>query len=259
MPREGALVEVEGVVKRFGSIEALRGVSLRVEKGEVVGLLGPNASGKTTLLKLVMGFMRPDEGSVRVLGRDPYEEPAVRARVGYVPEEVLLYDSLTVREFLYFLGRMRRMDPSTYMDRVRILTTVFEMEDKLDCLIGSLSRGDKQRLAVIGALMHEPEVLVLDEPIMGLDPVAARVFKEITLELKGRGRGILMSTHVLELAEALCDRIYVLHEGRVVAEGDVKSIRGLLGEDKSLEEVFLRLTEKDEVVEKLIAVLREEF
>ena len=253
------LIEVKDVVKKFGNVEALRGVSLYVGKGEIVGLLGPNASGKTTLLKLIMGFMKPDGGQVRVLGRDPFEDPSVRAEVGYVPEEVLLYDSLTVREFLYFLGRMRKMDPGKYMDRARVLTTVFEMEDKLECLIGSLSRGDRQRLAIISALLHEPTVLVLDEPIMGLDPVAARVFKEIAVGMKEKGKGILMSTHVLELAEALCDRIYLLHEGRIVAEGDVGAVRKALGEDKSLEDVFIELTEKDEVLEKVIRVLREEF
>ena len=259
MPGPDRLIEVRDVVKKFGNVEALKGVSLHVRKGEIVGLLGPNASGKTTLLKLIMGFMRPDSGQVRVLGRDPFEDPGVRAEVGYVPEEVLLYDSLTVREFLYFLGRMRKMDPNTYMDRARVLTTVFEMEDKLECLIGSLSRGDRQRLAIISALLHEPTVLVLDEPIMGLDPVAARVFKEIAVGMKEKGKGILLSTHVLELAEALCDRIYLLHEGRIVAEGDVGAVRKALGEDKSLEDVFIELTEKDEVLEKVIRVLREEF
>ena len=252
------MVEVRDVVKRFGRVEALRGVSLYARPGEVIGILGPNASGKTTLLKLIMGFMRPDGGEVRVLGKDPFSHPGVRAHMGYVPEEVLLYDSLTVREFLYFLGRMRKMDPNEYVERARVLTTIFEMEDKLECLIGSLSRGDRQRLAIISALIHQPDVLVLDEPIMGLDPVAARVFKEIVHEVKGRGGAILLSTHVLDLAEALCDRIYLLHEGRVVAEGEIGAIMKALGEDKSLEEVFLELTEKDEVLVKLIKVLKEE-
>ena len=236
----------------------MRGVSLRAGEGEIVGILGPNASGKTTLLKLFMGFIRPDGGEIRVLGRDPFSDPSVRSEVGYVPEEVLLYDSLTVREFLYFLGRMRRMNPNRYVERARVLTTVFEMEDKLECLIGSLSRGDRQRLALVAALLHEPRLLILDEPLMGLDPVAARVLKEILMDMRGRGRTIILSTHILELAEALCDRIYLLHEGRVIAEGPVGSVKEVLGGDKSLEEVFLALTEKDEVLRNLIRVLEEE-
>jgi len=256
---QNILVEVRDVIKRFGRVEALKGVSLYARSGEVVGILGPNASGKTTLLKLIMGFMRPDGGEVSVLGRDPFSDPSVRARVGYVPEEVLLYDSLTVREFLYFLGRMRKMNPNEYVERARVLTTIFEMEDKLECLIGSLSRGDRQRLAIISALIHQPDVLVLDEPIMGLDPMAARVFREVIHEVKGRGGAILLSTHILDLAEVLCDRIYLLHEGKVVAEGEIGAIKEALGEDKSLEEVFLELTAKDEALERLIRILKEEW
>jgi len=253
------LIEVRDVVKRFGKVAALKGVSIRLKRGEVVGLLGPNASGKTTLLKLVMGFMRPDEGEVRVLGKDPFLSPGVRAKIGYVPEDVLLYDSLTMREFLYFIGRMRKMSPSAYLDRARVLATLFEVEDKLDCLIGSLSRGDRQKLALISALLHEPDILVLDEPIAGLDPVAVRVLKELLMEFKARGRGIIISTHILGLAEALCDRIYLMNDGWVVAEGDIRSIKEAVGVDKSLEDVFLKLTKKDEVLDLLIRILKEEF
>jgi len=255
----GELVELHGVVKKFGRVAALRGVSLCLRRGEVVGLLGPNASGKTTLLKIIMGFIRPDRGEVRVLGRDPYLDPSIRARVGYVPEDVLLYDSLTVREFLYFMGRMRKMDPSTYIDRARLLATLFEIEDKMDCLVGSLSKGDRQKLALISALLHEPDVLILDEPLASLDLVAARVLKEVLREIRSRGGGVIISTHILSLAEAICDRIYLMNEGLIVAEGDLRSIKEVVGADEDLEEVLLKLTKKDEVLEALIRILKEEF
>lgn len=252
------LVELKGVCKRFGRNLVLNHVDLRLHEGEILGLLGPNGSGKTTLLRLVMGFMPPDGGEVRVLGRDPFLEPEVRVNIGYVPEEVLLYDSLTVREFLYLLARMKKMKPGDYVDRGRLLVSLFEMEDKMDQLIGSLSRGDKQKLAVISALMHRPRILVLDEPLIGLDPVASRVLREILFRLKGRGGGILISTHMLWLAQSLCDRICIIHEGEIVASGRADEISEAFGGGKDLEEVFLKLT-KEAVLERLMRTLEEGF
>jgi len=257
MNNENALLIVEKVSKVFGKAVVLQDVSLHLSRGEILGLLGPNGSGKTTLLKIAMGFLNPDRGKVRVLGKDPALNPSVRREMGYVPEEVVLYDSLTVREFLYFMARMRKLDPKRYIEKIKLLLTLFGMEGKIDQLIGSLSKGDRQKVAIISAVMHDPLILILDEPLLGLDPIAARVFKEFLFEMKHRRRAILISTHILELAELLCDRICILHKGRIVAEGSVSEIMESKKEGR-LEDVFLEVTGKDKEVSNLIKILREE-
>ena len=258
MPPSGApSVRVRGVVKRFGDVVALDRVSLEVRGGEIVGLLGPNGSGKSTLMRVVVGLLRPDEGEVSVCGHDPFEEAeVVRQLVGYVPEEAALYESLSVREFLEFVARARGLRPEAFERRGAALVRAFGLEGLLDDLIGTLSRGNRQRVAIVAALLHDPEVLVLDEPVMGLDPASARVLREYLVELRGRGRAILLSTHILGVAEALCDKVAIMSEGRVLAEGTVSELRARAAEGGTLEEVFLRVTGKDEEVERLIEALR---
>jgi len=245
----------EHVSKYYGSIRALDDVSLELRRGEIVGLLGPNGSGKTTLIKLFMGFMKPDAGHVSVLGADPYEDPSVRARVGYVPEELALYESLTPKEFFDLLARIRRMDPVAYVEKLDVLASSFGLKDRMYDLIGSLSRGNRQKVAIIAALLHEPDLLLLDEPMTGLDPAVARVFKEILYDMRDRGHSILFSTHILELAEAICDRIVILHRGRVIVEGAVEEVLEM-AKDKSLEEVFLEVTGKAHEVHEIIRALK---
>ena len=245
----------ERVTKHYGTVVALDGVSLELRRGEIVGLLGPNGSGKSTLMKLFMGFMRPDHGRVLVLGQDPHENPSVRARVGYVPEELALYESLTPKEFFDLVARIRRLEPRAYEERLNLLVRSLGLWDRMDDLIGSLSRGNKQKVALVAALLHEPEVLLLDEPMTGLDPAVARITKEILYDMRDRGTAILFSTHILELAEAVCDRIVILHRGRVVAEGTVDEILEL-AKEKSLEEVFLEVTGKAHEVYEVIRALK---
>lgn len=251
-------VVVRNVNKTFDRVSVLKNVSLRLNRGEILGLLGPNGSGKTTLLKIIMGLLPPDSGEVRVLGKNPVLNPNIRYKIGYVPEEVILYDALTVREFLYFMARMRKMDPRRYIEKVKILITLFEMEDRIDCLIGSLSKGDRQKIAVISAVMHNPPILILDEPLLGLDPIAAKIFKELLFEIKFRGGTVLLSTHILELAELLCDRICILHRGSIVAEGSVNDLKKI-GKKKQFEDIFLEVVKKDKELLELVRVLREEF
>ena len=245
----------ENVCKYYGSVVALDGVSLELRRGEITGLLGPNGSGKSTFIKLLMGFMRPDHGRVVVLGQDPYDNPAVRTRVGYVPEELALYEALTPKEFFDLVARIRRLKPEDYEERLSFLARSLGLWDRMDDLIGSLSRGNKQKVAIIAALLHGPELLLLDEPLTGLDPVVARITKEILYDMRDHGTSILFSTHILELAEAICDRIVILHRGRVVAEGTVEEILELARE-KSLEEVFLEVTGKAHEVYEVVRALK---
>ena len=247
---------VRNVSKIFGETVALENVCLQLKRGEIVGLIGPNGSGKTTLLKIIMGLVPPCAGEVRVLGRDPLLNPQIRYKMGYVPEEIILYDSLTIREFLYFIARMRKMDPKKYIEKIKTLVALFEIEDKMDDLLGSLSKGDRQKVAIISALMHSPPILILDEPSAGLDPIATIILKRILFEMKLRGRTILISTHILELAESLCDRIYLLHRGRVIFEGKVTGIRRV-GKQLSLEDVFLEMTDVNEKVTKIRKIIEE--
>jgi len=249
------IARAENVCKYYGSVVALDGVSLELRRGKITGLLGPNGSGKSTLIKLLMGFMRPDHGRVVVLGQDPYDNPAVRARVGYVPEELALYEALTPKEFFDLVARIRRLRPEDYEERLSFLARSLGLWDRMDDLIGSLSRGNKQKVAIIASLLHEPELLLLDEPLTGLDPVVARITKEILYDMRDRGASVLFSTHILELAEAICDRIVILHRGRVVAEGTVEEVLEL-AKEKSLEEVFLEVTGKAHEVYEVVKALK---
>ena len=252
------VAEAKHVVKRYGTITALDGVTLELKRGEIVGLLGPNGSGKSTLIKVLMGFIPPDSGYVSVLGVDPYEHPDIRAKIGYVPEEVKLYESLTPKELFDLAARIRRTDTDKYYRMLETLSNALDLRSKLHNLIGSLSKGYRQKVAIALALLHDPEILLLDEPIIGLDPIVARVFKEILMELKRRGKAILFSTHILELAEVICDRIAIIHRGKIILEGTRDEIVEQARERGALEEVFLEVTGKRGEVEELVKAIREE-
>ncbi|MCD6444244.1 ABC transporter ATP-binding protein [Candidatus Bathyarchaeota archaeon] len=241
------------LVKRYGDVTALDGVSFKVDAGEVVGLLGPNGSGKSTTMKILLGFVKPDGGYALVEGVNPVEDPVeVRRRVGYVPENIVLYESLTPKEYFEFVARVRGLTREEYEDRVVKFVKAFEIEEYMDVLITALSKGSKQKVALISALLHEPDVLILDEPLMGLDATSARIFKEYLRMRALRGAAVLLSTHIMEIAEKICDRIVLLHRGRVVVSGSVDEVKSGL---ESLEEVLLKVTgisgELREVVEAL--------
>ena len=252
------LVKVVNVTKCYGDIIALDHVNLEVHRGEILGLLGPNGSGKSTLIKIIAGLLKPDFGEVYVCGYNPLENPVeVRKLIGYVPEEITLYDSLSVREFFEFIARVRKIDPKDYKEKLYRFIKAFALYDRLDDLIGSLSRGNKQKVAIIAALLHEPQVLLLDEPIVGLDPVSAKIFKEYLVQLKKEGRAIIFSTHILEIAERMCDRIALIHKGRIVAEGTIDELRKLAKTSGTLEDIFLQVTGKSEEIIKIIEALKE--
>jgi len=255
---QGALaLEVKGISKSYGAVHALSNVSLQLPAGQIIGLLGPNGAGKSTVMKSVLGLIRPEAGQVRVFGRDVQTDSvATRRLVGYVPESPSLYEYLTGSEYLDFVADMYGLSRDVRAERLAQFLAGFELAGHEHSLISSYSQGMKQKIALITALSHRPRLLVLDEPLNGLDPRSARVTKDLLRTLASRdGVGVLFSTHVLEIAQAICDRVVILHHGEVLASGTFESLReraGLAG--SGLEEVFLSLTgtgDLSDVVEAL--------
>ena len=253
-------VEARGLRRRFGRLLAVDGVDLEVRRGEVVGLLGPNGAGKTTTLRMLSGLLRPGSGEVRIGGLDVWEEP-LRARtlLGYLDEEPIVYPHLTGREFLELVADLYGLPRGRQREgQIQRLFALFEIEDKADELISSYSHGTRQKIGLASLLIHDPQVFFLDEPTNGLDPRAARRVKELLQELAGRGRAIVLSTHILEIAQALCHRVAIMYGGRVVAVGSLEELRAGAGAGAggaSLEDLFLQLTggaEQREVIERLL-------
>ncbi len=252
------MIIVDGVTKWYGDFRALEGVSLKVNDGEIYGLLGPNGSGKSTLLRMMAGISSPSYGRITVNGVDVSKNPLEVKRItGYVPETPALFESLTPVEFLNFVASVRRVPLEEYRRRARRLVEAFDLKEHLHKMIGSLSFGTKQKVSLIAAMIHDPEVLILDESMNGLDPKSARILRELLLEFKREGKSIVFSTHVLQLAELVCDRVGVIYEGKLVAEGTVEELKEMAREE-SLEDVFLKLTESKDEVSSLVKSLMED-
>ena len=250
-------VELRGVVKRYGEILAVDNVDLSIKSAEVFGLLGPNGSGKSTSLKMLLGLVQPDSGSVNVLGIDVQKDPvAVKRLVGYVPESPRLYEFLTGIEYLDFIGDVYGMQTEEKKARINEYLKALELEGREGDMISSYSEGMKQKIALISAFLHRPKLLILDEPLSGLDPRSARIVKDFLHELKGQGVTTIMSTHVLEIAQALCDRIAIMYHGRLLALGSMDELRQKAKlPDSGLEDIFLKLTGTGDiraVVEELL-------
>lgn len=236
------MIEVRDLVKRYGRRRAVDGMSFRVPSGSCYALLGPNGAGKTTTVKVLTGLVRPDAGTVTVAGHPAASEEA-RGALGYVPDQPYLYEKLTGREFLQFVGRMYGMAPGALGSGIDTLAARFEMRPFLDEMAESYSHGMRQRVVFAAALLHAPRVLVVDEPMVGLDPKSIRLVKDLLRERAREGTAILMSTHVLDAAEEVADRIGIMSGGRLVAEGSAAEIRARADAAGSLEEAFLRLTD----------------
>jgi ABC-2 type transport system ATP-binding protein len=238
------MIELTGLTKRFGSFTAVDAIDLRVPRGELFGFLGPNGAGKTTTLRMIAGILRPTAGAVRIGGVDISADPiAAKTMLGFIPDRPFIYEKLTGAEFLRFVGGLYSQNGKDIEHRSRELLALFDLEQWRDELVESYSHGMRQKLIISSALVHKPDVLVVDEPMVGLDPKAARILKDLFREYVRRGHTIMMSTHTLEVAETMCDRIGIIQNGRIRALGTMDDLRSASAEGNTgLEEIFLRLT-----------------
>lgn len=237
------MIELIQLVKKFGDLVAVNGINLRVERGEFFAVLGPNAAGKTTTIKILAGLMKPTSGTARVCGFDVQTQPLeARRRLAYVPDFPFLYEKLTPWEFFRFTGQLFQMDEARILKNACELIARFNLEPYVEKTIEGLSHGTRQRVAISSALLHDPEVFVIDEPMVGLDPQHARVLKDILKERSLAGMTVFVSTHQLSVAEELADRIGIIHQGRFIAVGTGEQLRRQSGASGPLEDVFLALT-----------------
>jgi ABC-2 type transport system ATP-binding protein len=234
------MIELRSLEKKFGSFTAVDHISLRVEKGQFFGFLGPNGAGKTTTIKMMTGLYAPTSGSCLIGGHDVGEEPvAAKRRFGYVPDQPYLYEKLTGREFLHFVGGLFRIPHQLVVTRIEELQDVFEIGPFLDKRAEEYSQGMRQRIVLSAGLIHDPGVLIIDEPIVGLDPRSARLVKDTLKRKTKEGMTIFMSTHLLEIVEELCDRIAIIKGGRIIYEEVQNEHHNFNGQ---LEAMFLELT-----------------
>jgi ABC-2 type transport system ATP-binding protein len=240
------VIELINLVKRFGDLVAVNGINLLVPRGEFLAVLGPNAAGKTTTIKMIAGLIKPTSGTARVAGFDVQAEPLeARKRMAYVPDFPFLYDKLTPWEFLRFTGQLFQMTESRLQAAAQELISRFNLEPYLAKPIEGLSHGTRQRIAIVSALLHDPEVFVIDEPMVGLDPHHARVVKDILKERSEQGMTVFVSTHQLSVAEEMADRIAIIHQGRLIAVGTRDELRAQSGVAGALEKAFLSLTSQE--------------
>ena len=255
------LIEASEITKQFGLVQALIGLNLAVMPGEIYGLLGPNGAGKTTAIKVILGLVEPTSGWVKVEGFDPTKSPIeVKSRIGYVSENSILYESLSCRDFLEFVASIRKIDQTSANRIVTQLGDALDMAKYFDVPIATLSTGMKQKVALLASFIHQPPILLLDEPLSGLDAKSSRIFKELLALHAKRGGAVLFSTHIMEVAEHLCTRIGIIYQGKVIAEGTFDQLKTKTGsKSKSLEEVFLKLTHEENDVADKTRLLGEAF
>jgi len=240
------MIEIKNVSKSYnkGTVKAVDDLNLTVKKGEIFGFLGPNGAGKTTTIKMIVGLLNPDGGTICIDGLDNRKKTLeAKAHIGYVPDNPNLYDRLTGTEYLNFIADVYQVPTKERKERIAYYLNMFDLKDAASDLIKSYSHGMKQKIALMGALIHNPSVLILDEPMVGLDPKSAHLLKEQMREHCDKGNIAFFSTHILEVAEKLCDRIGIIHKGKLIAIGTMDELRR--GDNKdSLENIFLELTEQ---------------
>jgi ABC-2 type transport system ATP-binding protein len=245
-----ALLETRDLTRTFGDFVAVDGVSITLMPGEIVAFLGPNGAGKTTTLKMITGLLQPTRGSIRVNGYDLASQPIeAKAQFGYVPDSPDLYEKLTAVEYLRFMGQLYRVPRDLVEKRIRDFLAMFGLTDSAGGRLEGFSHGMQQKVAVSGALIHEPKLLYMDEPTVGLDPKSARLLKDILYRLRDEGTSILFSTHILEIAQTLANRILIINHGRIIAQGTMEELRSGRDADESLEDIFLEVTGGADVAE----------
>ena len=242
-------VKLETISKSFGTVQAVKNLNLQINAGTVFGFLGPNGSGKSTTMKLIMGLLKADSGKLNVYGIDASSNPwDVKKIVGYVPESPRLYDFLTGLEYLDFIADVYGLDATTKKTRINEFLAAFDLENRENEMISGYSHGMQQKIAIIAALLHKPKLLILDEPLSGLDPKSARIVKDLIHKLANEGVTTILSTHVLEIADAVCDKIAILYQGTKLTEGKPAQLRKEAKMPNStLEEIFLKLTGTNDI------------
>jgi len=252
---------VNNLKKHFEKVKAVDGISFMVRRGEIYGLLGPNGAGKTTTIKTLIGLLDPDDGEIELLGANPFvgnNENSVKAQIGYISEEPLLYKSLTPRELFNFIISVRQLDITEATRVLNNLMDSFEAKQYYDSPIITLSKGNKQKMQIIAALIHDPILLIMDEPLSGLDAKMSRVMKDILKLHISNGGGVLLSTHIMEVAQNLCTRIGIINNGKIIAEGTLDELREVAqAAGASLEDVFLKITQEDASVNSILVKIKE--
>jgi ABC-2 type transport system ATP-binding protein len=238
------VIRLTDLTKRYGKFTAVDGISLEVPRGELFGLLGPNGAGKTTTMRMIAGILQPTSGSVLVGGVDMLARPLeAKAHIGFIPDRPFVYDKLTGGEFLRFAAALYGQDGAGVERRIDELLEIFDLTAWKHELTEAYSHGMRQKLIICGALVHRPELIIVDEPMVGLDPKSARLLKDLFRQFVDRGGTVLMSTHTLEVAEVMCDRIAIVFKGKIAANGTMAELRQQTESgDMSLEDLFLKLT-----------------
>jgi ABC-2 type transport system ATP-binding protein len=240
------VIELSNITKRYGTLAAVDSLNLEVPRGEVFGFLGPNGAGKTTTIRMMMGILKPTSGRVFLGGHDVEQEPErAKALAGFIPDRPFIYEKLTGREFLQFVGRLHHVEPERLQRRGAELLEHLELTRWQDELVESYSHGMKQRLVVCGALIHEPPILVVDEPMVGMDPKGSRTLKDLFRSLAEKGTTVFLSTHSISVAEEVCHRIGIIQRGRLIACGTMMDLHAQAkNKNGNLESVFLELTQE---------------
>jgi ABC-2 type transport system ATP-binding protein len=237
------MIRLTQLTKKYGTFTAVNAIDLHVRAGELFGFLGPNGAGKTTSLRMIAGILKPTSGTVEIAGIDISRDPiAAKARLGFIPDRPFIYEKLTGAEFLRFVAGLYGQEGPEIERRARELMALFDLEEWRDELVESYSHGMRQKLIVSAAFVHRPDVIVVDEPHVGLDPKSIKILRDLFKEYVRRGKTIMMSTHTLEAAESICDRIAIVTSGRIAACGTMDELRTGARPGSGLEEIFLRLT-----------------
>ena len=238
------MIELKAVSKKYGDFQAVDNLNLTVARGEIFGFLGPNGAGKTTTIKMIAGVLEPSAGTITIGGIDMLKQPeAAKRKIGFIPDRPYLYEKLTAMEFLKFTADLYGVPADIYRENARKNLAMFSLADWSDELIESYSHGMKQRLIMSAALLHDPEIIIVDEPMVGLDPAAIIMVKELFQSLARNGVAVFMSTHTLAVAEEVCDRVGIIHHGHLIASGTTADLRREANvTDADLEKVFLNLT-----------------
>ena len=242
------MIKIKNLSKHFGKTKAVNSLTLDVFDGELFALLGPNGAGKTTTVKMITGLIIPTEGEIQIEGIDLLEDPEeAKKKIAYIPDEPFLYPELTGREFIFFVSRLYGMEKETIKERIGFLFEIFRVKDWIDLPASEYSHGMRQKVIFIQALIHNPEVMVIDEPMVGLDPVSARTVKQLLRDRVAEGTSVFMSTHSLSLAEEISDRVGVIDQGCLIKKGTVAELKESTGTtDSTLEEIYFKLTEEEE-------------